>query len=253
MPHNPGNFNTTAPIAYAGQCGPDVVLSPDSGKQLAIGEAVLVNREGNANDVGFAWKQPNSMWVAGQIDASAVPDYIDDTVGAKAGVSDGFAVTTTTNDDGFLAGSTNKFNVIGMTVTTGEGGSPAYVYEYYNGSAMVALPTYFSPAAFTAANHVIAFPAPHDWAKGTTAAVATTLDDYYCVQMVPSTAPTTAVLASTLWLGTLVDFFPQLGDDTALNFEMATEVVIPAGAGIMPCFGLASTGNTIQLHWRPLG
>jgi len=256
MAHNPGNFNTTSPISYPSQCGPTTALSPPSnlsGSQLGVGEVILVNRSGVAADVGFGWKQPNALWEAGQIDVSATPDFIDDTTDAQDAGTDDFALFTTTNDDGFLVRSTHKFNVIGMTVGTAEAGTPTYVYEYYNGTAMATLPTYSTPAAFTAADHIISFPAPHDWATGSTAAVSTDSAGKYVIQVTASTAPTTAPLANVLWVTTLFDYFPLLADDAALNFEMSTEVVVPAAASIVPYFGTAATGNTIQVHWRPLG
>lgn len=251
---NIGNFQETGPIGYA-EKGGSTVLSPNSGGALGIGEVVITNRSGGNIDVGWGWKQPNSLWVAGQIDASATPDFIDDTTDAQDAGAGDFALTTTTNNDGFLIASKIPFHYIGMDVSTAAAGSPVYAVTYYNGSSMAAMPLYDSFAVGLASTgaQAIAFPAPHDWAKGTTAAVATTLSDYYCVQVVATTAPTTAALASTLWVGTIMDFYPLLADNAQWDTDMKAEKVIPCGASVLPIFGTAASGNTIELHYRNLG
>ena len=250
--HNPGNFELTEPIAYPQKCGPLTVLSPPAGAQLGLGEFVLTNRSGGAANVGLAWKIPNGLWKAGQIIVANTPDYSDDTTDAQSAATGDFPLFTTTANDGFLVQSPVKFNVIGMTVSTALIGAPTIVYEYYDGTAMVTLTTIEAEVVFATGDKFTVFQSPVDWAKGSTAAVGAD-SDKYCIQARASVAPTTAPIASILWLGQLINFFPSLGNNAAQDFEVQGEIVIQAAASVMPYFGTANAANSVQLHWRRLG
>lgn len=253
MPNAPYNYETLGPISYP-QRGKDTVLSPPSGANLAIGEVVLTNRSGSAIDVGWGMKLPNAIWKAGSITAASTPDYLNDTTDAQSAATGDFPLFTTTTNSGFLVQSTAKFNLIGITISTAaSGGSPVYAYQYYNGSSMTTL-TLVSTPVYTATGDVyIVFAAPHDWAKGSTAAVGAD-SDKYCIQVLATTASSTAGgTADILWVGQLYDFYPSLGNNSALNTEMKGEMVLLYGAGFLPYFGSASASNTVEIYYRPLG
>ena len=199
------------------------LVSPGVGKNLVFVGATLNNRSGAGQIVGLGFKFNNASWLAGQWDDSAGASYIDDTTDAQDAGADDFALFSTVNNDGLIIQSTTKFSLIGMTVTTAEGGSPVYEYNYWNGSAWTTLTTLEVPSAYTEAEHTIAFVAPSDWAKvvtGDTPVDTDGLSDgHYAIRVRATTAPTTAPLASDLWVASLYDYKEDVSDNDVLKYH----------------------------------
>lgn len=248
------NYDHLPSTSYV-QKGKDAVLSPLTGGALVLGEATLENNSGGAIDVFIGYKHANSMWKAGQW-VNATTTFTDDTTDAQSAATGDFPLTTTTVNDGFIIGSNVKFNLIGITVSTAQAGAPVYAYEYWNGSAYVALAAGSikeSPASFTAADQFIIFMPPHDWAKGGS---GTGVDQTrFNIRMRATTAPTTAPIADILWLGTSIAMKEGLANNTKFSIDLVnTEIVLPGGCGFLPYFGgTASAANMVEARYRTIG
>lgn len=232
----------------------DAILTPASGSAIAIGKIYVANRSGSTVDVGFAYRQPNAQWEAGQIDDSATPDIIDDSSAAKSTSAGGFELfTVSTNNDGFYVQSVDRFNAVGMVIdTAASGGSPVFSYKYYNGTSMTAL-TPIQSATFTSTGYTyFLFAPPHDWAKGSTAAVGAD-SDKYIIEVIATTAPSSAGgLASDVRLYNVFEFYPQLATlNEVIEDFSEQEFVCPTGASVMPFFGgTASASNLAWVDYR---
>lgn len=248
------NYDHYSSNSYA-QKGKDEVITPLTGGALVLGEATLENNSGGAIDVFIGYKHVNSMWKAGQW-VNATTTFTDDTTDAQSAATGDFPVTTTTNNDGFIIGSNLKFNLIGMTVSQAQAGAPVYAYEYWNGSAWTVIPAGAikeTPASFTVADQFIVFQAPHDWAKGGS---GTGVDQTrYNIRMRATTAPSTAVIASVLWIGTSIAMKESLANNTKFSIDQVnTELVLPGGCGLLPYFGgTASAANMVEARYRTIG
>lgn len=194
------------------------------------------------------------MWKAGQIDDSATPDYIDDTTDAQDAGTNDFALTTTTNNDGFLVQCLKPFSLVGITVgTAAAGGSPAYSYTYWNG-AWTALTLLDTPSFAGTGDTYLTFQEPLDWITNSGTAVSTVggTAGYYSIKVLATTAPSsTAALATVMWVVSLYDWKEGVTDNAVLNIppadaEQGIEVV--GGSSIVPYFGTAAAGNSVSLE-----
>lgn len=234
-------------------------MSPASGKNLVFLGATVNNRSGGAAIVGVGFKLHNDRWKAGQWDDSETASYTDDTTDAQDSGTNDFALFTTTNDDGFVVQSLDKFGIIGIDVTTAEVGSPTYVVEYWNGTAWTDLGTIEEPTDYDIAEHAIVFSPPIDWTA--LAAGDTPVDTdgltagYYAIKVDASAAPTTAPLAKTLWVAKLYDYKEAVADNAVLNFnvEDSIGVALQAGESIIPYFGTAAATNSFSVRYREIG
>ena len=250
------------PIKKLFQCstkGKTTLVSPESGQQIVYFGATVNNRSGGAATVGVTFPIDTSRWKAGQWDDSAGASYTDDTTDAQdAGASD-FALTTTTNNDGFVVQCLDKFGVVAIDVGTAEAGSPVYEYTYWNG-AWTALTTCVVSSAYTAAEHVIAFPEPGDWTALATGDTPVDTDGltagYYAIRMRATTAPTTAPLATKLYVAELYDFKEAVADNGVVNFIVEDTIQglsLPGGQGIGALFSTASANNAISIRYTTRG
>jgi len=245
-------YTRVGPLSYADACR-GAILTPATGEALALGKVVLANRSGSAIDVGIASQLPANLWQAGYIDASATPDYLGESALAKSTTANAFVnIFTTTTTDGFLVAARVPFNVISFA----NGNNCAncnIVSAYYNGSAMATLPT-IADANYAAApgTKFTSWAAPSDWAKGTTAAVATTLSDFYCVRFTATDAAD-GVDISDVRVYQMLEFYPQLASNAEIAEEFGgNEIQLPVAAKLVPYFGSASSSNMVWVDYRPL-
>jgi hypothetical protein len=247
----------TGVVGYTVKATTDVV-SAISGKQLILREMAVNNRAATSNICGVKISVPDGMWKAGFMDLSATPDYIDRTTLAQSGTTDAFTLFGTgADDDGFVVQCKEKFNLITLQVTTAEVGSPVYAATYWNGTSWAALTTIEIPAAFTAAEHCIAFAIPTNWAVNSGAAISqvTTgngLDaDYYTIKILATTSPATAPLASRIYVGKVLDFVEALADNNMFDVYPPGlgGLELHGGEGISPYFKTAHADNTVSIKY----
>jgi hypothetical protein len=120
-------------------------------------------------------------------------------VDATAAIQAGTATTlfTTTNNDGFIVYGVNKFNKFTLNISQAQTGAPVYTYEYWNGSAWVTLPLTTTPAYTPIGSTSAEFSAPTAWVVGDGTEGGGN-NAYYAVRVLATTAPATAVQATSL-------------------------------------------------------
>jgi len=245
-------YTSTGMVSYA-QNIQDSILIPQTGEALALGGYTLANRSGAAVDVGLYWRQPNALWKAGTIDASATPDYTDDTASAQSTTANAFVnVFTTTDADGFLVASKTKFHAIGFKVDD-VGAAATLAYTYYNGTSMATLPTIETPNIAASGWQYLTFTPPQDWVVNTTTAV-TGPSNHFAIQITGATAPSSVTSISDVRLFTMIDFYPQLASNAEITSSFnGNELQLPVGASVVPYFGgTASNANAIWCDYRSM-
>tara|TARA_Y100000310_G_scaffold225116_1_gene227130 strand:- start:9028 stop:9801 length:774 start_codon:yes stop_codon:yes gene_type:complete len=233
------------------------LVSPASGTTLAISEIEVQNRSGSSINLGWGRLLANAGWKAGQWDDSeASAKYEDDTTDAQESTANDFALTTTTNNDGFVVQALQRFHVVGITQgSTTEAGSPVYEYTYWDGSSWTALTLIDTPDFTSAADTYLSFHAPVDWAKGgdTNDNIDT---DKYAIRVRATTAPSTAPLGTILWVVRLLQFEEAVPDNNSIIWSETGargQSVLEGGEGIIPYFGTANASNGVVSRYRVYG
>lgn len=233
-------------------------VSIASSLQLRLYKMIAHNRSGGAVDVGLVkkFKDANTAFKAYTITAASTPDAAEVTDALIAGTST--AIFTTTNNDGFLIQSQNKFNLIAFLVSQAESGSPVYTYQYFNGTAYSTLTTIAVPAAYSAGKKVVAFNAPLDWATGSSAAVGGELTGYYSILVRATTASGQSVLVantagSAISIGSFLDFREGVADNGSVEFSVDVSdpvFTFDAGENVAGYFGgTASASNSLMVQY----
>ena len=235
------------------------VIPATTGKTIHIVGATVNNRSGGAAFLGLGWQYHTSMWKAGLWDDSETASYVDDTTDAQdAGASDFALCTANVNNDGFVVQCKNIFNMVILDVATAEVGSPTYEYTYWNGSSWNTLNTFtdLTGTDYDIGEHVIPFATPQDWAK--LASGDTPVDDdtlttgYYAIRMRATTAPTTAPLATKIYVAKMYDYMEAIADNSVLNCipeDPDEGIAVPGGASVIPYFSTAGVNNSVSVRF----
>jgi len=183
------------------------------------------------------------------VDDSASPEATDVTSTIQGGGS--VNIFSTTNDDGFSVGSIRKFSNLVLTVTQAEAGSPVYVYQYFNGTALATLTGISLPTAYTAADISLVFNPPNNWAKGGPSGFGLDPDMYHIV-VTASTAPSQAVIANAVKVISMFQIKKSVADKGELMTDLtATEgIILQSGEGIVPYFSNSHVDNNVQVVYR---
>lgn len=232
-------------VAYPTQGDVGAFIVPDS-KQIWIYNARAFNNSGSAQGVGICRKLvPIQLGLYGFV---AIGDHYNQiplsSVGDSVDIFDG------TDDDGFVVQSLNRFNLIGMTIDTGEDNG-VYVYEYWNGTDWTSLTT-LQDGSFDSAdsgdNSYIAFRAPVDWVPGGPAG----LDPFqYSIRVTSSTAPDAAVSIDDFWVGEFLEYYDQVPNNAAvqLSFPDTKPFLLNGGEEVFPFFQTANAANQFGCYY----
>ncbi|TXH16908.1 MAG: hypothetical protein E6R03_04720 [Hyphomicrobiaceae bacterium] len=206
------------------------------------------NSSGVDTSVGIAIKMADSDFKAGQWDDSETASYIDDTTDAQDAGTNDFALTTTTNNDGFVIQCKDKFNLVGLTISQAAEGSPVFLYEYFNGTSFVTLSQVLDTPVLTGLGDTyLTFLTPSDFAPIPAGNSLATTDGltvgYYAIRMKATTAPSTAALASVIWTAAVDDYLEKLSDGSVSILEEPDILRVLPGRSIMPYFADADEGN----------
>ena len=100
---------------------------------VAVKRIEVQNRSGAACNIGYGGRLKNDpvLWKAGQYVTGAPGTYTDDTTHAQDTTVDNFALSTLTNNDGFIVLCQIPFNILSALVgVAGAGGAPVWDLEY---------------------------------------------------------------------------------------------------------------------------
>ncbi len=226
------------------------------GSRFILGEFNVHNRSGGSAYVGIGGRLPVDLWTAGQLTAGGV--YTDDITDAQdAGASD-FALTTTTNNDGFAIFSLIPFSIASIVVgTAAAGGSPAWdlAYTLAGGTWGTITNAYVSPLFTATGEQLIWFEPPTDWAPAEAGHGTGVPVGSYGIRCRATTAPNaTAGLATNIVLGRMLLSTESVDDNSVLNNIGGVELALPPQCdAICAAISTANAQNRVSVSWRYAG
>ncbi len=255
-------FTSSTPMAFPSIAKESMpVTLPPTGLATKLKCYVSYVEIGNssAGDASMGWgiELPDAMWKAGLWDDSEGVSYVDDTTDAQdAGTSD-FVLQSTTNNDGFVVQSTEKFNIIRIDVGTAETGSAAVdEYTYWSGSAWSVLPTISTVDHTGTGDEFLQFLTPNDWTKTATGDTPVDTDKLdagvYAIRYRATTAPgCVGALATDLAVIQLVDYIEKVGDGASVKRDYpGAGLKVPFGQQVLPFCSTANAANWISVNYR---
>lgn len=245
--------------SFTGFGDDEVVSAPTSPvkESIYIHRYEINNNSGSDATCGIGYKLLDADWVAGQWDDSAGASYTDDTTDAQDAGSDDFALTTTTNNDGFVVQADRPFSLVGITVSTAEAGSPVYEYSYWNGTAWTTFTPLVEPDFTGAGDTLIVFPEFLDWtalASGDTPVDTDGLTaGNYAIRVRATTAPSTAPLATLLWVDVALDLIGVVPTGASAPLDeipgRSGDLKVPPGYSVVPICNQSSSKNIFSLEY----
>lgn len=226
------------------------------GSRFILGEFNLHNRSGGSAYLGIGGRLPQSLWTAGKIVAAGT--YTDDTVDAQSAGANDFALTTTTNNDGFGIFCQVPFSIASIIVgTAAAGGSPAWdlAYTKAGGSWGTLTNAYVSPLFTSTGEQLIWFEPPADWAVSESGHGTGVPVGSYGIRCRATTAPNaTAGLATNIVLGRMLMTTESIDDNAVLNNIGGVEIPLPPQCdAICAAISTADPQNRATISWRYSG
>jgi hypothetical protein len=229
--------------------------------QFAAKKMRMENRSGSAAVIGWGGRLPNdsTLWKAGQwVDASTT--FVDDTTDAQDTGTGDFALTTTTNDDGFIVLCQIPFNILSILLSQVTTGAPVYEVSYSiaggTWTALTLANLLVAPDfATTTGEKVIWWEKPGDWAV-TEAGHGTDIPTgYYGLLVKATTAPSQAALATQMVPGVIVDSAKNVASNGYIEWDYSPgEKEIPPQCDALACaFSVAADQNYVSGQWRLKG
>lgn len=212
----------------------------------------------NANaNVGWGYRLLDGEYKAGQWDDSEGASYTDDTTDAQDAGAGDFALFTTTNNDGFVVQADQKFNLVRIdTNTAPSGGSPAYEYTFWDGSAWTALTTISTPSYSADTSTVLLFQVPPTWARLAAADTPVATDGLtagkFAIRIRATTAPSSAGgTAAKIVPIMLLDYIANVTAGAAAEGSYDNGIMVPHNHPIIPFYSVADAGNVVSIEFRP--
>lgn len=240
---------TIDPIVLACPSNLNTIFTPSAkGKILVPTSISLRNATGGTIFAGVGPNLDNTKWNAGQIDAAGV--FIDDTIDAQDSDAGDFAISALVINTGHILGASELWSLSEYNVSTIHAGAPIYEFNYWNGTAWIALTTLSTPAFGTLGKSYLAFLPPSDWTKGGSGTGVNQAN--YNIRVRTTTAPTAAALATTLDIMHAL----KVPQPSITTLEAATFKARPFplskpkdrnGEPIVAFFSVANTANLIVL------
>ena len=214
------------------------------------------NRYSSAMPIAIVGFLKDQNWIAGQW-TDTTTTFADTTSAAQAGVSNGFALETTTVNDGFIIGAAYPFGAVSLDVTTaGSGTTTSHTIEYWNGTVWVGITAAGmlvdiarTSTDWAAAEDLILFTPPGPWAKGGSGTGVN--QSMYNIRIKRTNATqATAALARRIYVGIVmfsVDALAVNGTYTP-GIDFPTPLDVPDYiASINIAVGNIDVGNTITI------
>lgn len=225
--------------------------------RFVVKDASIHNRSGSSAVVGVGGRFPVDLWKAGQwVDATTT--FTDDTTDAQDAGTNDFALTTTTNNDGFIVLCKVPFNLIDIVVgTAAAGGTPAFdlAYSIAGGTWSTISNAYVHGDLSGTGENLIWFEPPTDWAVSE-AGHATGIDTgYYAVRVRATTAPNaTAALATLITLGRMLFTTEGVADNAVYSLLGGEEVYLPPQCdALMAAISVANSQNRFTGLYKMVG
>ena len=214
------------------------------------------NRYTGTTPVAIVGLLSDQNWVAGQW-TDTTTTYTDTTSTAQSGVSNSFALETTTQNDGFIVGALYPFGAISLDVTTaGSGTATSHTIEYWNGTSWVAITAAGmlvdiarTATDWAAQEDLILFTSPGLWVKGGSGTGVN--QSMYNIRIKRTNAiQATAALVRRIYVGIVMFSIDALAVNTA--YSPVTGNMLPLDipdyiANINMAVGNVDVGNSITI------
>lgn len=229
--------------AYTDQ-GLTAAYSAPSNNQLLVYSASAFNGIAGENSIGLFHSVATPDFKLYKLLAAGDTDFTS-TIQAGTPVS----IFNTTNNDGCLFQSKEKFNMIAFNISQASTGSPVFTYKYWNGSSYATLTLLNTPAYSATGIQVIVFNAPTDWVVGDGSEDADST--LYSIQVISTTAPSQAVQINSLKVGKMLKYGVGIleGGSVSLNFE-DQPYLLQVGETIIPFFSYTSASNRLEITYK---
>lgn len=230
-------------VAYASQ-GLTVSYSAPTNQQLLAYSVSAYNGTASENSIGLFHSISDPHVKLYKILAAGDADF---TTQIQAGTA--VSIFNTTNNDGCLFQSKEKFNMIAFNVSQVQTGSPVYAYTYWNGSTYSTLTLLNTPVYTATGTQVAVFNAPIDWVAGDGSEDANA--EFYSIRVISTTAPSQAVQINSLKVGKMLKYsdFVLPGSSVSLNFE-DQPYLLQAGEAIIPFFSYTNASNRLEITYK---
>jgi hypothetical protein len=224
-----------------------VPYAAPSQQQLYVHSASAYNGTAAENRVGLFHTTSDSQFKLTQIlsggNASA-------TASIQSGVT--ISVLTTTNNDGCLFQSKEKFHLIAFNIIQAQTGSPVFTFKYYNGSSYVPLTLLNTPDFSQTGIQVILFNAPVDWVSGN-GGVSASDNTMFSIQVLATTASSQLVTINSLKIGKMIEHNAHVPQGASLKINFEDEpYLLQAGESIIPFFSYTSASNRIEIAYKTM-
>lgn len=237
-------FTRLSSLAYADQ-GYTIGFSAPTGNQFLIGSISVYNAVASENAIGLYHSITNSQFKMAQITAGVGADV---TTTIQAGTVT--TVFSTTNNDGSVFQSKNKFNMVGFNISQAQTGSPVYTYAYWNGSTWATLPLLNTPVYTATGIQLITFNAPIDWAVSS-GVIAGTDSSMYAIRVLATTAPGTAVRINGLRIAKMIKYQDAVLPNSYMTVDFEEEpYLLQSGEAIIPSFSYTNGSNRLELAYK---
>lgn len=234
-------------ITSYGQTCKDSILSPAIGHQLRLYSAKLTNRSGLSADLALLKKLASSDSFYLFRSSSGVGTDI--TAAVVAGTAS--TILTNVNNDCFIIQSRERFALIGLNFSSASGTPPALAYEYWNGS-WSSLTTISIPTSLSTGTNLIFFIPPSDWIVGGTGTTGLN-SARLSVRIRNITASSQIIQADNAWIGSMIDYQPNVNDSESLEFKTADpslSLMFDGGESLLPYFGgVPTVNNVVQVQY----
>lgn len=226
------------------------------GTRFVLGEFSIHNRSGGSAYLGIGGRLPVDMWTAGQLVAGGT--YTEDVTDAQDSGTSDFALTTTTNNDGFAVFGLIPFNIVSILVgTAASGGSPAWdlAYTLADGTWGTISNAYVAPLFTATGEQLIWFEPPTDWAPSVAGHGTGVPVGSYGIRVRATTAPNAvAGLATSMVLGRMLLSTESVDDNSILNNIGGVEMALPPQCdAICAACSVANSQNRASVSWRYSG
>lgn len=236
-------FIETSSVAYSDQ-SLTVPYSAPSTQQLKVQSVCAYNATTAENPMGIFHSVTNNQFKVFKLLAAGDTEV---TTAVQAGTAT--AIFNTTNNDGVLYQSKNKFNMVTFNVSQAQTGSPVYTYKYWNGSTFATLTLINTPTYSTTGIKAIVFDAPTDWVVGHGGETAD--NEMYSIQVISTTAPSQAVNINSIKVCKMLKFADIVPQGGSLNVDFGDHpYLLQVGETIIPFFSYTNSLNRIDMTYK---
>jgi hypothetical protein len=249
------------PLTYAALQGVALVPPPSYDRSVTayrgieVGGGQWTNRSGSTCVVALAVPFRPAVWGAAQVDSTFA--VADDTIDAQdVGADDVLLHDGDDSGSGILLHAKVPFNCIAVLQgVAGDQDTPVMIYEYFDGSARVALTTtlYTSDTLATGTGEkLILYPMPHNWVKGGPGD-GEPQDEYNLwIRQTNVGAGVANPTASQIFLGEALSIIPGVlnNTQTAILRDLTGLRFPTAGDMLLAVFSTGSALNSVQIDAR---